>query len=145
MSGLHRRKRYFIKAGLQLRYLRLVLLAIILPVFLFSACLYYLIIYLMAQQLGIPESIFYNITPVVNKINIILLIGLPVISLLILFWGLIISHRIAGPLYRLERELERIAQGDFSLRIRLRRRDELISIAQGINKVLDRIEAKKAG
>ena len=144
MSTAHRRRRYFIKSGLQIRYLRVILLAIILPTFLFSICLYYMIFYLMAQQLGIPESIVYNITPVLKKINFILLTGMPIISILLLFWGLIISHRIAGPVYRLEQDLEKIAKGDFSLRIKLRKTDELSSIAEGINKVLDKVE-KKSG
>ncbi len=144
MSTAHRRRRYFIKSGLQIRYLRVILLAIILPTFLFSICLYYMIFYLMAQQLGIPESIVYNITPVLKKINFILLTGMPIISILLLFWGLIISHRIAGPVYRLEQDLEKIAKGDFSLRIKLRKKDELSSIAEGINKVLDKVE-KKSG
>jgi len=97
----------------------------------------------MAEQLGIPESIAYNITPVLGKINLILLFGLPVIAVAVLFWGLLISHRIAGPVYRLEKELDKIAKGDFSLRIKFRRKDELASVAAGINKVLDKIEGKK--
>jgi len=113
MSRPNRRRRYFIKSGMQARYLRLILLAIALPTFLFSFCLYYLFFYLMAQQLGIPESIIYNIAPVLSKINLILLLGLPVISILMLLWGLIISHRIAGPVYRLEQELDKILKGDF--------------------------------
>ncbi len=143
MHKPNRRKRYFIKSGLQARYLRLILLAVALPTFLFAFCLYYLIFYLMAEQLGIPESIAYNITPVLGKINFILLLGLPVIAVALLLWGLLISHRIAGPIYRLEKELDKISKGDFSLRIKFRKKDELASIAEGINKVLDKIEGKK--
>ena len=139
----NRRKKYYIKSGLQARYLGLIVLAVTLPAFLFSFCLYYLIFYLMAEQLGIPESIAYNITPVLGKINLILLLGLPLIVIALLLWGLFISHRIAGPIYRLEKELAKIAGGDFSLRIKLRRKDELVSIAEGINRVLDRVEGKK--
>ncbi len=142
MSGPHRRRRYFIKSGLQARYLRLILLAIILPTFLFSLCLSYLIFYFMAEQLGIPESIAYNLTPVLGKISVFLLFGLPVISILLLLWGLVISHRIAGPIYRLEQELDKISKGDFSLRIKFRKKDEFASIAQGINKVLDKVQGK---
>ncbi|MEI6631417.1 MAG: methyl-accepting chemotaxis protein [bacterium] len=145
MPGPNRRKRYFMKSGLQNRYLRLILLAIVLPTFLFSFCLCYLAFYLMAEQLGIPESVAYNITPVIGKIGIVLLLGLPVISILLLLWGLVISHRIAGPIYRLEQELDKISKGDFSLRIRFRKKDELASIAQGINKVLDKIGEKQKG
>ena len=142
MAKPERRKGYFIKSRLQIRYLRLILVAIILPVFLFSACLYYLVFYLMAEQLGIPESIAYNITPVIKKINLILLFGVPIISAVILFWGLLISHRIAGPLYRLEKELDRISKGDFSLRLKIRRNDELGPIVKGINKILDEVQEK---
>jgi len=138
----NRRRRYFIRSGLQARYLRLILLAVVLPTFLFAFCLYYLIFYLMAEQLGIPESIAYNITPVLNKINLILLLGLPGIIIALLFWGLLISHRIAGPVYRLEKELDKISKGNFSLRIKFRKKDELASVAEGINKVLDKAEWK---
>jgi len=117
-------------------------LAVVLPTFLFAFCLYYLIFYLMAEQLGIPESIAYNITPVLNKINLILLLGLPGIIIALLFWGLLISHRIAGPVYRLEKELDKISKGNFSLRIKFRKKDELASVAEGINKVLDKAEWK---
>jgi len=143
MHKPNRRKRYFIRSGLQARYLRLILLAVALPTFLFACCLYYLIFYLMEEQLGIPESIAYNITPVLGKINFILLVGLPVIAVALLLWGLLISHRIAGPIYRLEKELDKISKGDFSLRIKFRKKDELASIAEGINKILDKIEGKK--
>jgi len=142
MSKPNRRKGYFIGSGLQFRYLRLILLAIALPTVLVSICLYYLIFYLMAEQLGIPESIAYNIIPVLKKINIILFLGLPVIAFLLLLWGVVISHRIAGPEYRLEQELDKIAKGDFARRIKFRRKDELAGIAHGINKVLDKIEGK---
>ena len=143
MAKLERRKRYLVKKGLQFRYLGLIFIAIILPTLLVVGCLYYLIFSLMAEQLGIPESIAYNLFPVFKKVNLILLLGIPIISVALLFWGLLISHRIAGPIYRLERELDRIAQGDFSLRLKIRRKDELGSIAEGINKVLDRIRGVK--
>jgi methyl-accepting chemotaxis protein len=52
-------------------------------------------------------------------------------------------HRIAGPIDRLEKELDKIAKGDFSLRLKIRRKDELHSIAEGINKVLDRIKERR--
>lgn len=142
MAKLERRKRYFIKRELQSRYLKLILVAIILPTFLFSACLYYLIFYLMAEQLGVPESIAYNLIPVLHKINLILVVGLPIISVAILFWGLIVSHRIAGPVYRLEKDLERMEKGELGLRIKIRKKDELGSIAEGINRLLDKVQGK---
>ncbi len=142
---MKRRIRFLVKKGMQFRFLGLILISVLLPTLLVGACLYWLIFSMMAQQLGIPESIAYNLPPVISRVNGILIVGLPVLLLLLLGWGLLLSHRIAGPIYRLERELDRIArEGDFSVRLKLRRNDELGSVADGINKVLERIEKGKA-
>lgn len=133
-----RRRRYLVKKGLQFRYLGLILAAIILPVLLISGCLYYLIFTLMAEQLAIPESIAYNLMPVFHKINAILAVGIPVIIAGLLILGIRISHKIAGPIYRMEKDLDEIAKGNLSLRIRLRRGDEFVDLAEKINKVLDK-------
>lgn len=142
MAARERRRRYLVKKGLQFRYLGLILAAVVLPVIFVSGCLYYLIFFLMAEQLAIPESIAYNLLPVFNKINFMLLVGTPALVLLLLCLGLIISHRIAGPIYRLEKDLDEIAKGNFSIRIKMRRNDELISLAEKINKILQRVQEK---
>lgn len=142
MKKPERRKKYLVKIGLQFRYLGLILAAVILPVFLISACLYYLVFQLMAEQLAIPESIAFNLMPVFHKINFILIFGVPVIAAALLFLGLSISHRIAGPIFRIEKELAEISKGDFSRRIKLRKRDELASVAGAINRLLDKVEPK---
>lgn len=58
----------------------------------------------------------------------IFLIGLG-ISLVSVF----LSHRIAGPVYRLEKTIEEVAKGNLALRITLRRKDELKELATSIN------------
>ncbi len=46
---------------------------------------------------------------------------------------LFISHKIAGPLYRLENLLGQVAQGDLSVRCHLRKFDEAKSVAHAFN------------
>jgi signal transduction histidine kinase len=113
------------------------------PLLFAIGCLYYLIFTVMAEQLGIPESIAYNLFPVVKKINAILAIGLPPLFLLLIWWGTVLSHRIAGPLQRIEKELNKITNNhDFSHRIHLRKSDDVKPIADAINKLLDSIHRK---
>ncbi len=71
-------------------------------------------------------------------------ISIIALIVLILFsWRmLILSHRLAGPIYRLEKDLADIAKGNFSIRIKFRKKDELRSIADGINKILDEMEKR---
>ncbi len=46
---------------------------------------------------------------------------------------LIFSHRIAGPLYRLEKSVETIGTGNLNLRVRLRSQDQLQDLAQSMD------------
>jgi methyl-accepting chemotaxis protein len=106
--------------------------------------------YLVNKRLQIGFLLKWMITPIILLFvvlyyykgkNLVLISGLLVIVLL--SWRVIIlSHRLAGPIYRLEKDLQDIAKGKFSLRIKFRKKDELKSIADGINKILDEIERR---
>ncbi len=125
----------------QLRYLYLLMVSMVIPALFVGGCLYYLIFNIMAEQLGIPEAIAYHMLPVINKINIILIAGVPPIFLVLILWGLAMSHRFAGPLERLEREIHKISESrDYKKRIKVRTRDDIRPIADAINALLDKIE-----
>ena len=63
----------------------------------------------------------------------------PHIFPLIFFYAVIISHRLAGPIFRLEKDLDKIIEGDHSIRIRFRSKDCLDSLANKLNQVLNRL------
>ena len=46
---------------------------------------------------------------------------------------MVISNRLAGPLYRLEQDLAQVAQGDLTLNIRVRQKDEFQILARILN------------
>lgn len=143
LSLLFRRKKLLANKRVQLKYLLLLIVSMAVPLLFAIGCLYYLIFTLIAEQLGIPESIAYNLLPVVKKINTILAIGLPPLFLLLIWWGIMLSHRFAGPLQRIEKELHKITHsGDYSHRIHLRKNDDVKLIADAINKLLDVIHRK---
>ena len=134
--------RYFTKNPLQFKFLILILLSIIVPLFIVAGCLYYLIFQIMAEQLAIPEVIAYNLIPVVQKINFLLIIGVPPMIVLIFIWGAMLTHRLIGPLERLEDDLKKIASGDYSIRLQLRKDDDLRPVADVINKIIHKLEGK---
>ena len=140
---LFRRKKILANKRVQLKYLMLLIVSMAVPLLFAIGCLYYLIFTIMAEQLGIPESIAYNLFPVVKKINVALAIGLPPLFLLLIWWGTVLSHRIAGPFQRIEKELNKITQShDFSHRIHLRKSDDVKPVADAINKLLDSLHGK---
>ena len=143
LNLLFRRRKILANRRVQFKYLILLIVSMAIPLLFAIGCLYYLIFTVMAEQLGIPESIAYNLFPVVKKINAILAIGLPPLFLLLIWWGAILSHRFAGPLERLEKELQNITHThDFSHRIKLRKNDDVRSLADAINKLLESIHGK---
>ena len=144
LNLLLRRKKIFTNKRVQLKYLTLLMVSMAVPLLLAIGCLYYLIFNLVAEQLGIPESIAYNLFPVVKKINTILAIALPPLFLLLIWWGTILSHRFAGPLQRLEREINKVAHtGDYSHRIHLRKHDDIKPVTDALNRLLESMHRKK--
>ena len=102
------RVKWFMRHPIQAKYLLLVLLAMLAPIVLLGFCFYTLVFELLARQLVFPEAIFANLNPVVDRVNNLLLLALPALVLLILWCALVISHRFAGPIERLEIDLDRI-------------------------------------
>jgi hypothetical protein len=137
------RTKYLTGSRIQMRYLTLLLISMVVPLVFAVACLYYLIFKILAEQLGIPEYIAYNLFPVINKINLILLIGVPPLLFILIAWGIVLSHKFAGPMERLEKDLHRIVDNDeYNKRIRLRKDDDMTPVVNAINRILDKLEEK---
>jgi methyl-accepting chemotaxis protein len=58
---------------------------------------------------------------------------------------LVVIHRSLGPIPRMEEVLERVAKGDYALRVSVRRRDFIAAFAERLNTVLGLLEQKVQG
>ena len=56
----------------------------------------------------------------------------------------IVSHRIAGPIYRIRRILKAASEGDFSNRLNLRKHDYLLREADAVNVLMESLNASKS-
>ena len=63
------------------------------------------------------------------------LISLALIIVTTIVVTLYISHKIAGPIFRLETELRRIGQGDLATNVSLRANDQMLAFAQRVNEM----------
>lgn len=54
---------------------------------------------------------------------------------------LFFPHSYGGPLYRIERDLKKIGDGDLTIRFHLRRGDELNELAESLNIMLEKISS----
>jgi nitrate/nitrite-specific signal transduction histidine kinase len=115
----------------------------IIPTVFVGGCLYYLILVVMAEQIALPDVIARDLLPVIQQINFVLAVGLPVVFLVLLSWAVILSFRFVGPLERLEEDLQRIDEGDYSVRLQISHDHDLAPIAGVINDLVDQLDKRK--
>ena len=124
----------------QKKILMVVFFSTVVPMSIASVCLFYLIFNIVASEMGIPEAIGYTLIPAAGKVSAIAFTGFAVSTVLIWLWALRVSHRLAGPLERLCKDLDDRVSGKKKGYIYFRRGDYLAILAGRINALLDRIK-----
>jgi len=86
-------------------------------------------------DLGIPDgSIFFQFLDDLQiKMNSVLIVIVAAIFIIFLILGLVFSHRIAGPIYRLNRHLREVGNGDHMNDVKFRKNDFFPELADAFN------------
>lgn len=137
---MKKRTIWFTKHPVQAKYLFLVILAMLMPTLMIGFCFYHLLFYLLAREMVFPEAIMANLVPVLDKVNVLLAVSLPVIFATIAWFAMVVSHRFAGPIERLEKDLDQILGGDYHHKIHMRQNDDLKGVAHRINALTAKIK-----
>ena len=132
------RKIYIIKRAFQLRYIFIVLIFIIITAALSSVVTYLAIFPYLSEKLAnvYPQG---RLIILLRNANAKALLSILFVFPVAVWFSVILSHRIAGPWYRLEMSLQDLARGDLSHDISLRKNDELQSLATSLNKVIQNL------
>ena len=141
----NRRRRFIIEGNFQTRFILRFVLVIVSATLLSSGAL--LGVFFFKYQYGGADlsNLIIMVTPEgttdVSSLFQIMLIPILVANLLVLCivipYSLIYSHKIAGPIYRLEQSLELLLRGDMDFIIVLRRKDEFKYLANKMNALID--------
>lgn len=126
----YRRRTYLIKTGLQLRYMGIIISTMLLVAFGVGWVIYHTSWGMIANTPDLTLDKLSDIFDVVNKsLTQWIVIFIFAIAILSIF----VSHKIAGPVYRLEETTRIIASGDLTYRINLRQGDELQDLQEAFN------------
>ena len=131
-----KRRKYLVKKNFQFRYIALV----VIPLIVLLAALYYLIYYSVFREMLIPEAIVVTLLPAMKKVNIVIAFALPVLLFSLMRAALISSNRVIGPIPRLEKELNNAIAEGRSIRMKVRQKDELSSLIDKINMLLEKVD-----
>jgi methyl-accepting chemotaxis protein len=78
------------------------------------------------------------ILPLLILSSLAAIIGAGAVTIIV---TLFISHRIAGPLYRLEKDIAEVNNGNLTVEIHVRKKDELQELARSLNQMLKSIRS----
>lgn len=138
-----RRRKYLTDRGFQMR----IILTFVLISFLVSiaaiACFNF---FAMKKLEALMWSTHINVqstgelfVPLFMKVNIT---GFIVVSILMIVAALLIIKKTSGPLFRMSKDIERATNGDLSVNISLRQKDEFKDIANDLDHVLHSIRER---
>ncbi len=86
-----------------------------------------------ASTRSLPSSVIYTIA-----LFEIVIIGVT------WYGSLRVSHRVAGPVYVISREVQKLTAGDFTARIALRKKDKFQDVAQELNGSFSALDGRLA-
>ncbi len=134
-----KRRTFLVKKGMQFRYIGIVFaLALIV-----SIVTGYTVFATIWSFLGEKLSSVYpqgRVVYMYKVVNMTLMRNFFLLSPFIFILTLLFSHRIAGPIYRIEKSLGEVAKGNLALKIRLRKGDELQDLAAVINSTIENLK-----
>ena len=84
----------------------------------------------------IPSNHFTKQTEIIGQITVLMVV---LACLLALSVGILYARSLGNGVYRINRHLDRIAEGDFTKHLNLKRKDELALLADGVNHMMDNV------
>jgi len=151
VQEFRRRRNFLSKKGLQLRLIGKILLVVIAATVL-SIVTTTLLYYKLSNIPFKGDIPFYYITDdmpegdnVPTALDVLLpgLIVSGVVAVSFTFiLGVFMTHRIAGAIYRIQKDSMAIGEGDLTLHIRLREKDELHDVADDLNNMIVKIHKR---
>lgn len=137
-----RRRRYLVNKKLQLQFSLLLVIQAGVPIILLGIVLYIVNKkYLITLQRIIGEAALCD--PSIQNILTFSMLAVVVLlittTVLLTFIGIRFSHRIAGPLYKLEESMERLARGEKIDFIHFRKTDIVNSLSDKFNAIIARL------
>jgi len=141
----YKRRKLFIKKDYQLKFI-LKFCLILLTGALLSTCLLFLLSHgtltsTFRHSRLVVENTAFAILPAVLWTNVITLVLITLAAVIII---LLISHKIAGPMFRFEKDLSEIGEGNLVKRISLRKKDQFTDLSDSLNRMTESLHSKVA-
>jgi len=141
----YKRRKKFIKKDYQLKFILKFCLILLAGALLSTGLLFLLshgtLTSTFRHSRLVVENTAFAILPAVLWTNVITLVLITLAAVIII---LLISHKIAGPMFRFEKDLLEIGEGNLVKRISLRKKDQFTDLSESLNRMTESLHRKVA-
>ncbi|MCG6880458.1 MAG: hypothetical protein LJE96_15090 [Deltaproteobacteria bacterium] len=133
-----KRRQYFIKKDYQFKFILKFCLIVLAGSILSTGITFLLAQGTLTSSFEQGRLVIRNtadaILPTVIMTNVITLVVIAFATVVVV---LFISHKIAGPLFRFEQDLEEIGRGNLKKKVRLRKKDQFTGLSNSLNNMTE--------
>ena len=135
-----KRRRYIVKRTFQIKYIGIILFFMFLTALISCGVTYFAIFPMLSEKLAsvYPQG---RLLMIMKDVNTKILFSTGLLLPVAAWFGIMLSHRFAGPWHRLEGILEDMAEGNLTKEIKLRKWDDLQSLADAINDITNNLHS----
>jgi len=137
----YRRRRLLVDRSLQFRFVRVLLLVLC---FLTVAALAGVYLALQATLRTFELSHDPVAVSLFSTVGLFVAMELLVISPLVAWIGILLTHKVAGPLVRIHAAVAQMTQGNYDVHLKLRKGDALEDLAQAINRLASSLRSRRS-
>jgi len=138
----NKRRKYLVNKRLQLQFVFLLIMQAAIPIILLGGSLYVVNeMYLSTMQIMVgKEALSDTYVKGILNFSILSILALLVITAILLTYiGIRFSHHIAGPLYKLEETMDKLARGVRVPLIHFRKTDAVNGLANKLNVIIEEL------
>lgn len=141
----YKRRKKFIKKDYQIKFILKFCLTLLAGALLSTGLLFLLshgtLTSTFQHSRLVVENTAFAILPAVLWTNAITLVLISLAAVVII---LLISHKIAGPMFRFEKDLLEIGEGNLVKRVSLRKKDQFTDLSDSLNRMTESLQRKVA-
>lgn len=126
----YRRRQFIVNRPLQYKFVSFIIIGLVFFVLLALATVY-LTMWTTLRTFGLqgdPVTV-----ALFSTVGLSLAMELVLVAPFVGWLGILLTHRVAGPLLRVHVALAKMTQGDFNINIKLRKGDALTDLADAVN------------
>lgn len=139
MHRRNRRRQWLVYKKVQYKYAVLTVALLVVYTAILLAAIFVPPFALLVSD-GIPPSARAEASHALRLLNQLMWPGIAAVILLFGMVSIFITHKVAGPLFAIERMIHQLSKGNLSARVTLRRGDDLAEFERAMNLMADNLE-----